>query len=121
MRVKRDVGRFIEQHGLDKKSAKKLKEASDDVAEKVMRNGLATTAIKNLQKIRDPSAYVQWAVQQETRKEQEANRADWDEKEGEWGEEADGSDKQNQDVPYWEWEEGDDGEVDGHGGGENGW
>ena len=47
------------------------------MAEKVMMNGIATTA-------RDPSAYVQWAVQQETRKEQEANRADWDEEEGEW-------------------------------------
>ena len=49
MRAKRDVGRFIEQHGLDKKNAKKLKEASDDVAGKVMMNGIATTA-------RDPSA-----------------------------------------------------------------
>ena len=67
MKVKRDVGRFIEKHGLDKKSAKQLKDASDDVAEKVMRNGIATTARKNLRRIRDPSAYVQWAVQQETR------------------------------------------------------
>lgn len=114
MRVKRDVGRFIEQHGLDKRNAKKLKEASDDVAEKVMMNGIATTA-------RNPSAYVQWAVQQETKKEQAANGADWDEEEGELGEEEDENDWQNQDAPYRDWEEGDDEDVDGHGGGEDEW
>ena len=114
MRVERDVGRFIEQHGLDERSAKKLKEASDDVAEKVMMNGIVTT-------VRSPSACVQRAVQQETRKEQAANRADWDEEEGKWGGEEDEGDWQNQDVPYWDWEEGDDEEVDGHGGGEDDW
>ena len=72
MRAKRDVGRFIEQHSLDERSAKALKEASDDVAEKIMMNGIATAA-------RNPSAYVQRAVQQETRKEPAANRSDWDE------------------------------------------
>ena len=113
MRVKRDVGRFIEQRGLDERSAKKLKEASDDVAEKVTMTGIATT-------VWNPSAYVQRAAQQETRKEQAANRADWDEEDGEWGGEDEG-DWQNQDVPHWDWEEGDDEEVDDHGGGEDEW
>ena len=39
-KTKRNVRRFIERHSLDERSAKKLKEASDDIAEKVVMKGI---------------------------------------------------------------------------------